>query len=249
MKPKSIVRMVPRAVITLLFAVMVLAVFVPTALMQQSGGPYVLNPSVIAGGGGTSSNGSTRIDGTVGQGILGSSTGGNFTLNAGFWQSAPAGTVDISGQVTYCAAASPPAVPNATLTVTAGGSGMATTDAMGNYTIASLPAGGSYTVTPSKTGAVSGINTTDASRILQFIAGTFTLTSCQQLAADTSQNGIINTTDVSHILNFIAGNPPVASNHTGEWRFNPASRTYVSVLSNQTSQNYNAMELGEVSGN
>ncbi len=96
MKPKPIMRMVPRAVITLLFAVMVLAVFVPTVLMQQQGGPYILNPSVIAGGGGTSSNGSTRIDGTVGQGILGTSTGGNFTLNAGFWQSQPAGTVDIS---------------------------------------------------------------------------------------------------------------------------------------------------------
>src|SRR5438046_1135904 len=157
MKPKPIVRMVPRAVITLLFAVMVLAVFVPTVLMQQSGGPYVLNPSVIAGGGGTSSNGSTRIDGTVGQGILGTSTGGNFTLNAGFWQSAqaPAGTFNVSGKVTYIVptCTSPSAVPVPNVVVTAAGTppGGTTTDSSGNYTISNLTLMQPYTITPSKT--------------------------------------------------------------------------------------------------
>src|SRR6267143_796503 len=77
-------------------------VFAPSASLQQ-GGPYILNPSVIAGGGGTSTNGSTNITGTIGQGILGTSTGGSFSLNAGFWQAeAPAATNSISGTISYC---------------------------------------------------------------------------------------------------------------------------------------------------
>lgn len=46
------------------------------------------NPSVIAGGGGTSQGGSLKIEGTVGQSAVGTQmTGGSFTLNGGFWQS------------------------------------------------------------------------------------------------------------------------------------------------------------------
>jgi hypothetical protein len=56
-----IARMLRPAAITVVFTVMAFAVFVPSVLMQQQGGPYVLNPSVIAGGGGTSTNGSTKI--------------------------------------------------------------------------------------------------------------------------------------------------------------------------------------------
>jgi len=118
----------------------------------------------------------------------------------------------------------------------------------GAYSFINL-APGSYVVTPSKTGAVSGITTVDATRILQFLASTLTLTACQQLAADTSQNSVITTTDVTHILNFLASNPPVASNHTGEWRFNPTNHSYVSIITDQTNQNFDAMLLGEVSGN
>ncbi|MFL6212804.1 MAG: C25 family cysteine peptidase [Blastocatellia bacterium] len=164
---------------------------------------------------------------------------------------APASAVNISGQVTYCAAAIPPGAPNVTMNLTGSATAMATTDASGNYTFASanLPAGGTYTVTPTKTGAVSGLNTSDVSRVLNFLAGTATLTTCQQTAADTSKNGSINTTDVSHILNFLAGNPPVASNHTGEWVFTPPSNTYVSIVADQTNQNYSAILLGEVTGN
>jgi len=58
--------------------------FVPSVFMQQ-GGPYIVRQSVI-GGGGASSNGGTRVQGTIGQGVLGLSSGGLFSLNAGFWQ-------------------------------------------------------------------------------------------------------------------------------------------------------------------
>src|SRR5215831_20588154 len=161
------------------------AIFAFTAFTQQ-GGSFEMKSSVIAGGGGASTNGSTRIDGTVGQGILGSSTGGSFSLLGGFWQNQPASFVDIAGQVTFCSATQPPGVPNVTLNVTGGVTASTVTNASGNYDLASLnlPAGGTYTVTPTKTGAVSGIDSTDALRILQSIAGTLNLTACQQLAAD-----------------------------------------------------------------
>src|SRR5262249_46266904 len=94
--------------------------FVPSALMQQQGGPYKLSPSVIAGGGGSSTNATTRIEGTVGQAALGLSSGGAFTLNAGLWQGdAPCAAVSISSQPagqTVCAGDS------ASFSVTANGS-------------------------------------------------------------------------------------------------------------------------------
>jgi peptidase C25-like protein/Ig-like domain-containing protein len=62
--------------------------FVPSAYMQQ-GGTYTIKRSVIGGGGGTSTNGTIRMDGTIGQGVLGLSSGGTLSLNAGFWQNGP----------------------------------------------------------------------------------------------------------------------------------------------------------------
>jgi len=74
------------------------AVLAPSAFTQQ-GGPYALNQSVIAGGGGVSANGNTNVSGTIGQGVLGSSNGGSFSLNAGFWQaSSPCAAASISSQ-------------------------------------------------------------------------------------------------------------------------------------------------------
>jgi hypothetical protein len=91
------------------------------AYMQQQGGPYVLNPTVVAGGGGTSTNGTTRLDGTIGQSALGLSSGGTFSLNAGFWQAASPCNTSISNQPTpssVCVGS------QATFSVTASGSGL-----------------------------------------------------------------------------------------------------------------------------
>jgi hypothetical protein len=63
--------------------------FVPSVFMQQ-GGPYTIKQSVIAGGGGASANAGTKVEGTIGQGVLGLSSGGAFSLNAGFWQAGAA---------------------------------------------------------------------------------------------------------------------------------------------------------------
>ncbi len=77
------------------------ALFAPLAATQQQGGPYTLHPTVVAGGGGSSTGGANRLDGTIGQGILGTSSGGSFTLHAGFWQAeAPCAAPAISSQPT-----------------------------------------------------------------------------------------------------------------------------------------------------
>ena len=54
---------------------------------SQSGGPYVINQSVIAGGGTTNTSGGTfSLGGTTGQPIAGQkATNGAFSDHAGFW--------------------------------------------------------------------------------------------------------------------------------------------------------------------
>ena len=43
-----------------------------------------------SGGGGSSTSGQTNVAGTIGQAVLGFSAGGQFSLNAGFWQGSAA---------------------------------------------------------------------------------------------------------------------------------------------------------------
>ena len=61
----------------------------PTASPEQPVAPQAINaidPHIIAGGGGTSTNGSLRLDGTIGQiGGGAASSGGQFSVSAGFW--------------------------------------------------------------------------------------------------------------------------------------------------------------------
>ncbi|HWN97660.1 MAG TPA: immunoglobulin domain-containing protein, partial [Blastocatellia bacterium] len=123
MKPTA--RILPRLTTIAISVIVVAAIpvtFVPPVFMQQQGGNYTLNPSLVSGGGGSSSNASTNITGTIGQAVLGSSSGGSFSLNAGFWQSsspcsAPTITSQPSNQ-TVCERAS------ASFSVTATGTGL-----------------------------------------------------------------------------------------------------------------------------
>ena len=54
-------------------------------LHAQSGGSYVLNWSTIDGGGGTSTGGVYSVSGTIGQPDAGKMSGGNFSIEGGFW--------------------------------------------------------------------------------------------------------------------------------------------------------------------
>ncbi|HEV2915784.1 MAG TPA: Ig-like domain repeat protein [Pyrinomonadaceae bacterium] len=70
-----------------LITILCLLLLVATARAQS--GPQ-LTQAVGAGGGGTSASGQSQAEGTVGQNITGTSTGGSFQLESGFWAGAAA---------------------------------------------------------------------------------------------------------------------------------------------------------------
>src|SRR5439155_6479234 len=72
----------------------------------------------------------------------GSTPPGSITIQAA--------TYNISGTISYCSNPSVPAVPGVTVTLSGDASGATSTDGSGNYTLLSVPAGGNYTVTPTK---------------------------------------------------------------------------------------------------
>lgn len=58
--------------------------FAPSASLQQ-GGDFTLHPTVIPGGGGVSASCTKRIEGSIGQASVGTSSGPPFAVESGFW--------------------------------------------------------------------------------------------------------------------------------------------------------------------
>ena len=115
-------------------------------VQAQSGGPYQITQSVLPGGGGATSGGTLHAEGTIGQGLAGGSSGGVFTLNAGFPSADIVSSAAINGTVTFNGVG----LDNVTMTLSGSSSAVTSTDSSGNYSFANLP-DGSFTVTPSKT--------------------------------------------------------------------------------------------------
>ncbi len=117
--------------------------------LAQSGGNFEMTKSVIAGGGGASSGGDFRIDGTIGQSLAGTtSSGGGFQLTSGFWggTAAPSSNISVSGRVTTPTGIG---LRNAIVTLI-DGSGVrriATTSSFGLYTFDLVATGQNYTLT------------------------------------------------------------------------------------------------------
>lgn len=64
----------------------------------QTGGPYALTWSTLAGSGGTFSGaGAYRVGGTIGQPNAGPLAGGSYSLTGGFWNLGRASFVDVEG--------------------------------------------------------------------------------------------------------------------------------------------------------
>ncbi len=122
----------------------------------------------------------------------------------------------------------------------------ALSDGSGVYQLSNL-LDGNYTVTPSKTGEVKGINSMDATRIQQHLVGLTTLTPNQLIAADTDGSGAVNSLDAARIQQRLVG--ITAPNIIGQWKFVPASKQYNSISGNITGEDYQAVLVGEVSGN
>jgi len=160
-----------------------------------------------------------------------------------------AATVSISGTINYCSNPTNPAVPNATLTLTGTSSGSTTTNASGNYTLASLTSGGNYTVTPSKAAlppGSAGISTVDVIAIQRHFLNIGTpLSGCRLTAANVNGLGGIDTVDVIATQRFFLTLSTGIAN-VGKYQFSPVNRTYPGLVTDQTAQNYTALVFGDV---
>jgi len=155
------------------------------------------------------------------------------------------GSANISGAVNY--AITPQGVTGVTLTAAGTPSATFTTGHNGVYQFTNLGTG-AYTVTPSKTGDINGaIDAFDASLVLRGAAGLVNLTPNQKLAADVSGDGNVTAFDAALIAQFAVGIPNTSN--VGKWIFVPASRSYPSLVADQINQNYDAILIGDVSGN
>lgn len=179
------------------------------------------------------------------------------------------GTPSISGVVTYGNSnAGTKFISNVMVTGTGSPNVFTTTAApggsAGQYTLTGFGAA-SYTVSLSKTTGVNGIASADAARIAQHVAntgpGVFT-NDRQKVAADVTGNGAVSSQDAARIAQYVAAVSPMPTpNFTGQWRFfvppgptfpvgsSATSRTYSSVTSNITGEDYIGLLIGEVTGN
>jgi|GEM_PF-2331799 len=150
-----------------------------------------------------------------------------------------------AGAVNYCIQPKP--VPGVLVSASGSPSANTTTNSAGTYQLPNL-SGGPYTLTPSKTGDANGITSFDAALVAQHVVGLITLNACQQLAGDTSNDGSISSFDAALIAQFAVGiNNPASI--AGTWKFTPPNRTYSTLAGDQTNQNFDAVLVGEVSGN
>lgn len=160
----------------------------------------------------------------------------------------------ISGTITYGITSgkqSPKLISSVLMSVSGSSTFSANTDSLGAYLLKDLPAGGQYTVTPSKTGNLNGITAFDATLALRCVAAgnACTLTANQRIAADTDNNGSITGFDVTQILRFAAITvQSPATGEVGNWKFSPNQRTYQSVNNSLSGENYEAVLVGDVDG-
>lgn len=122
----------------------------------------------------------------------------------------------------------------------------ATSRSDGTYTLGGFGSG-AYTVTPSKTGGVNGVSSFDAGLIAKHVAGIQVLTGNQLIVADVSGNGTLSSFDSGQIARYTAGLSGFGS--SANWIFLPVNRTYSSVTSSISGEDFIALLMGDVSGN
>ena len=108
--------------------------------------------------------------------------------------------------------------------------------------------GGSYTVTPAKAGLApgsNGINTVDVLAAQRHSLQIVPLTGCPLAAADVNGDSDVTTVDVIAIQRFFLGLSTGIAN-VGRYQFNPTSRSYTQLTSDQTAQNYDTLIFGDV---
>jgi len=123
-----------------------------------------------------------------------------------------------------------------------------TVTASGTYSFAGV-ANGSYTVTPSKSTlapGASGIDTVDVVAIQRHFLNQGTpLSGCRLASADVNGLNGVDTVDVIAVQRFFLGFTSGIAN-VGKYQFNPASRTYSGIATNQSGENYDTLIFGDV---
>jgi hypothetical protein len=146
-------------------------------------------------------------------------------------------------------------VPGVLLDLSGTTQALAATDELGDYRFSGVPTGGDYLVVVSKADialSTGWINISDVIRVQQHFLGAPNplLEGCALTAADVDESEAVDTVDALAILQFLKSNlePLPPANHTGQWRFIPAQRTYSGLDENLTGQDYAAFVLGDVRG-
>ena len=124
----------------------ILAAFA-VSVAAQSGGTFVIEKSVIAGGGGQVGSGQFTLDGTVGESVAGTtSAGGTFELGSGFWGggTTSSSNVTVSGRVLTSDGRG---LRNATVSITDSNGVVrtTTTSSFGFFSFDNVGTGGTYT--------------------------------------------------------------------------------------------------------
>lgn len=174
----------------------------------------------------------------------------------------PTSSPEINGVIKYANAVgvTPRFVSN--VAITAIGSPMLqTTSAAGTGAYGFTGLGpGSYTVVAAKSGRSTKINSYDAGKIALHVGGFIVLNETALAAADVSGSETVSSLDATFVARYSV-NTTLDTGNTGIWRFyavenipfpvgtTPTSRTYSSVTSAMTGQNFSALLLGDVSGN
>ncbi len=115
----------------------------------QTGGPFAIEKSVIAGGGGTASGGTFRLDGTVGQwSPVTNTSGGVYDLGGGFWGG---GNIPVTSAFTVAGQVLTPdgrGIRNATVSITdpQGIVRKVTTGSLGFFSFDNVKTGETHTI-------------------------------------------------------------------------------------------------------
>ena len=165
-----------------------------------------------------------------------------------FGPSSSGGAAPVSGVVTYGTAPSgtPKFVPGVAFAAAGSTPLNAASNSVGAYSLNGFGPG-AYTITPTKSGDTNGISGLDAARVAQHVAGLTVLTPNQIIAGDATNNGSLSGLDAARIAQTAAGIPNAGI--ANQWKFTPASRTYPSVAGSLTNENYEAILVGDVTGN
>lgn len=158
-------------------------------------------------------------------------------------------TFDVSGVISYCSSPTLNPVSGVALTLSGDAGGSTVSDGSGNYTLSSIPAGGNYTVTPSKSALAPGSASIDTVDVIaaqrHFLSLGTPLSGCRLTAADVNGISGVDTVDVIAIQRFFLGLTTGIAN-AGKYQFTPSNRTYSGVTTDQTGQNYDTLIFGDI---